>query len=212
MTNPRRWLSLGARVEGRPLMNPKGAGPPPWPWLAALNLSAESSKELRLGGGLDANDTRQCRCEGDHDRATRPRAVAPEMARGVDALVADARVTRWIGGGEPWERGRSEQRFDWMLDHWRRHGFGWRATLDRESCAWVGFVELNYVTPDAVELDEGEVETGCWLQPEVWGQGVAHRGGARDAGRSVPAVDLSEASFDTMLATPPRDGSCRRSA
>lgn len=180
-------------------------------FLGKPHLEIDALREMILGllGGSECLDrywpcTRQCRCESDHDRSTRPRAVAPEMAQAWTALVADARVTQWIGGGEPWERERSEQRFDWMLDHWRRHGFGWRSALHRESGAWVGFVGLNYVTPDAVELDEGEVEIGLWLQPEVWGQGLATEGALATRDEAFQRLNLARI-VGRLLATPPRD-------
>lgn len=106
------------------------------------------------------------------------------------ALAADARVTRWIGGGEAWDRSRSEAQFEWMLDHWRQHNFGWRSAIDKASGAWVGFIGLNYVTPNAIELDEGDVEIGWWLRPEVWGRGLATEGALAGRDEAFQRVDL----------------------
>ncbi len=131
------------------------------------------------------------------------------MARGVDGAAADPRVTLWIGDGRPWKCERSEQRLDWMLDHWRRHGFGRRSALDRESGAWLGFVGLNCITSNAVELDEGDVEIGWWLQPEVWGQGLATEGALAMRDEAYQRLNLARIIAGTMPAITPRDGSCR---
>jgi RimJ/RimL family protein N-acetyltransferase len=63
-----------------------------------------------------------------------------------------------------------------MLDHWSEHGFGWRSALDKESGEWLGFVGLNHVTLNDVELAGDEVEIGWWLKPAVWGRGLATEG------------------------------------
>ncbi|MGH2818870.1 MAG: GNAT family N-acetyltransferase [Actinomycetota bacterium] len=92
------------------------------------------------------------------------------------ALASDPAMTRWIGSGDAWSRARSERQFRLMLDHWRDHGFGWRSALDRESRAWLGFVGLNHVTPNDVELGADDVEIGWWLKSVVWGRGLASEG------------------------------------
>jgi RimJ/RimL family protein N-acetyltransferase len=92
------------------------------------------------------------------------------------ALASDPVVTRWIGKGETWSRDRSEMQFRLMVDHWREHGFGWRSALDKGSRAWLGFIGLNRVPPNDVEIGGDDVEIGWWLKPSVWGKGLASEG------------------------------------
>ena len=92
-------------------------------------------------------------------------------------LAADPDVTRYIGAGRPLVRGEADATFDRMLDHWRRHGFGWRAVFVREDVeAFVGFVGLNHLPPGTPGLSESEVEIGWWLAQRAWGQGFASEG------------------------------------
>lgn len=104
------------------------------------------------------------------------------------ALAADPDVIRWIGAGQPWPREKSEEEFQWMLEHWRRYGFGWRSVIDKDSGAWLGFLGLNHVTPKAVELNPDDIEIGWWLQPEVWGRGFATEG----------AIAIRDEAFDGL--------------
>lgn len=104
------------------------------------------------------------------------------------SLASDPAVTRWIGGGETWGRERSERQFQHMLDHWHEHGFGWRSALDRKTRAWLGFIGLNRVPPNDVELGADEVEIGWWLKPAVWGRGLASEG----------ALEVRDEAFDRV--------------
>jgi RimJ/RimL family protein N-acetyltransferase len=85
-------------------------------------------------------------------------------------------VVRYIGSGEIWTRERADEVFDRNLRHWNERGFGWRSALVRETGAWVGFLGLNHVPPDAVDSAPEEVEIGWWLLPEAWGRGLATEG------------------------------------
>ena len=91
-------------------------------------------------------------------------------------LARDPQVMRYIGLGEVWSRDASDERFRHQLDHWRAHGFGWRSAVEKATRAWLGFVGLNYVPPEATEVPPGEVEIGWWLTPAVWGRGLATEG------------------------------------
>jgi RimJ/RimL family protein N-acetyltransferase len=91
-------------------------------------------------------------------------------------LASDLQVMRHIGNGAPWTREQAEERFRWQLEHWRRHGFGWRSALDRASGKWLGFVGINHPRPEAIELRPDEVEIGWWFSPWVWGRGLATEG------------------------------------
>lgn len=91
-------------------------------------------------------------------------------------LAAEAEVTRYIGPGGPFERAWAVARFQDMLVHWEEHGFGWRSAVEKETRGWLGFIGINRVPPEAVEVSPGEVEIGWWLTPRVWGRGLATEG------------------------------------
>ena len=93
-------------------------------------------------------------------------------------LARDPEVTRYLGDeGRPWDDDKIEKVFRREADHWVEHGFGWRAALDKESGDRIGFVGLNHVPEDAVEIPgENEVEIGWWLVPGYWGRGLATEG------------------------------------
>ncbi len=50
------------------------------------------------------------------------------------------------------DREQSERNFARSLEHWRRHGFGKRSLVEKATGAWLGFVELAHVGPEAVEV------------------------------------------------------------
>ena len=91
-------------------------------------------------------------------------------------LSADAEVMRFIGDGAPWPPQVAEQRFGRILEQWKAYDFGWRSAFERETGRWVGFLGLNYVPVEAVEVPDGEVEIGWWLEPAAWGRGLATEG------------------------------------
>ncbi len=88
-------------------------------------------------------------------------------------LSSDARVMRFIGSGDPWERVRAEHMHRDVLNHWATHDFGWRAASLRDNGELVGFIGLNWCGPEAVEITEPSVEIGWWIEPDFWGQGCA---------------------------------------
>ncbi|MFN2525833.1 MAG: GNAT family N-acetyltransferase [Actinomycetota bacterium] len=59
------------------------------------------------------------------------------------ALYEDPHVYSSLGTGERIARSLIEEEFDWMLDHWERHGFGWRSLIDRASGSWIGVAGLS---------------------------------------------------------------------
>lgn len=80
---------------------------------------------------------------------------------------------RYIAGGFPWGREKSEQDFVGSLHHWEEHSFGKRALIEKKSGEWVGFVELCHVGPGTAGISEDEVEIGWWVTPSAWGRGFA---------------------------------------
>jgi RimJ/RimL family protein N-acetyltransferase len=84
---------------------------------------------------------------------------------------------RYIGDGSTWGRERTDEVFSRQLDHWKQHAFGWRAATLKTTGVWVGFIGLNYVGAEAIEIDnKDEVEIGWWLKPSAWHQGYATEG------------------------------------
>ncbi|MGI9184159.1 MAG: GNAT family N-acetyltransferase [Solirubrobacteraceae bacterium] len=54
-------------------------------------------------------------------------------------------------------------------------GVGWRVAVHRETGASLGFVALNFAGEGAgIAADEYEI--GWWLEPPVWGRGLAREG------------------------------------
>jgi RimJ/RimL family protein N-acetyltransferase len=86
-------------------------------------------------------------------------------------LSSDARVMRFIGDGRPWTREHAAQRHREHLAHWREHGFGWRAVLERDRFA--GVAALNRLGPTVPGIEESALEIGWWVDPDSWGRGVA---------------------------------------
>ena len=88
-------------------------------------------------------------------------------------LAADPRVVRYIGDGRTWGRARSDEVFTRQLEHWSKHGFGWRSAIRRTTGSWIGFIGLNYTGAEASEILVPEVEIVWWLDPSVWRRGFA---------------------------------------
>jgi RimJ/RimL family protein N-acetyltransferase len=85
---------------------------------------------------------------------------------------------RFIGPGVVWSRDEAEDVARAQCDHWRRHGFGWRAAVEKATREVVGFGALNFVGEGTVGLEHSDVEIGWWLDPAVWGRGLACEAGA----------------------------------
>lgn len=113
-------------------------------------------------------------------------------------LASDPRVTRYIRGGGRWSREQSERTFARQLDHWREHGFGWRAAIEKATGSWLGFSALNYVGAGVPEIAPDEVEIGWWLTPSSWGQGLATEGAValRDEGFERVGLERIIARFE----------------
>ena len=100
---------------------------------------------------------------------------APEHEALYARLAADPAVMRYVGAGVPHDAAYAAERHAAVLAHWAEHGFGWRAAFDRATGAGVGLIALNVA--EAEELIPGEHEIGWWLDPAVWGRGLAVEGG-----------------------------------
>ncbi len=81
-------------------------------------------------------------------------------------------VMRYIGNGSPWPPERVQEVSSSQREHWRRHGFGWRAAFDRKTGAPVGAAMFNFAG-EGSGVDPDEYEIGWWLHPRAWGAGLA---------------------------------------
>jgi pimeloyl-ACP methyl ester carboxylesterase/RimJ/RimL family protein N-acetyltransferase len=90
-------------------------------------------------------------------------------------LSAMPSVVRYIGDGAPWPRTRTHAVATANREHWRRHGFGWRAAYTPIAEQPIGLFALSFAGPGA-GVDADEYEIGWWLHPAVWGQGLAREG------------------------------------
>jgi RimJ/RimL family protein N-acetyltransferase len=96
-------------------------------------------------------------------------AFGEDLAR----LASDERVTQYIGNGRPWSREQARQRHQACLAHWEDHDFGWRAILDSPGGRFLGLAALNYLGDLVPGIEESAIEIGWWLDPGVWGRGIA---------------------------------------
>lgn len=86
------------------------------------------------------------------------------------ALNADPEVTRYLGGGGPWDRDRSWRHLAFLLGHWHLRGSGMWALEQKETGTFLGLTGFA----------EPEGWPGCelaWtLARRWWGNGYATEG------------------------------------
>ena len=92
---------------------------------------------------------------------------------GLRRLAGDERVVRFVGDRRPWSAELIEARHEAALDHWNRHGFGWRAALDGYTGSFVGLAALTRREPDEFGTAAPAIELGWWVGPAAWGRGIA---------------------------------------
>jgi RimJ/RimL family protein N-acetyltransferase len=147
---------------------------------------------------------------------------SPRHLKKLERLARTPEVMRYIGPGLLWSPEQTHRVFDRQLAHWEEHGFGWRSAIDKASESWIGFIGLNYVPEEAQEIEGREVEIGWWLDPRVWGKGLATEGGValrdeafervkleRIIGRFRPANVASERIMQKLGMIFERDGTDR---
>jgi RimJ/RimL family protein N-acetyltransferase len=94
----------------------------------------------------------------------------------LSRLGAMPAVVRYVGPGEIWSSEKSRQVHERHVEHWRRHGFGWRAAIEKASGRQVGFIALNFLGDGTEGLAADEYEIGWWLDPADHGRGFAREG------------------------------------
>src|SRR5689334_10819072 len=91
--------------------------------------------------------------------------LSPVAAEDLDdfaELYADADVMRYIGVGGALSRAQTSQRLDFMLDHWRKHGFGMWTARKKADGVFIGRCGLRYVE------NSTEIELGYTLKKAFW--------------------------------------------
>lgn len=96
----------------------------------------------------------------------------------LSRLSSDPGVTRYIGLGDAWSAARAIEVSDRALEHWQRHGFGWRVAVALATGEEIGMIALNHMGDTTPGVDADEHEIGWWLSPDHWGGGYAGEGAA----------------------------------
>jgi len=86
------------------------------------------------------------------------------------ALHADQEVLRYLGAGEPWDRGRSSRNLAFLLGHWQLWDAGTWAVEHRESGAFLGMI--GFSSPEGWP----GFELAWTLARPFWGCGYATEG------------------------------------
>jgi len=98
------------------------------------------------------------------------RGFAPDDLDRLAEILSDPQVMRYMPGGQPLSRERSNRHLQSILSHWEQHGFGWWAVIHRADDRLIGWCGLTYLP----EVDETEV--AYLLDRPYWGQGFATEG------------------------------------
>jgi ribosomal-protein-alanine N-acetyltransferase len=83
------------------------------------------------------------------------------------ALAGDPDVMRFIGTQGALTPEQSRERVEFMLDHWRQHGFGMWSVFRKADGVFVGRCGFRYLD------NTTEIELGYTLGKVHWGQGYA---------------------------------------
>jgi ribosomal-protein-alanine N-acetyltransferase len=113
--------------------------------------------------------------------------LRPVVADDLDhfaALYGDPDVMRFIGLRGPLTREQAGERLEFMIDHWRRHGFGMWTLRLKASGEFVGRCGLRYLE------ETPEVELGYTLAKAFWGQGLATEASRAVARHAFDAIKL----------------------
>jgi RimJ/RimL family protein N-acetyltransferase len=95
------------------------------------------------------------------------RPIADDDFEAVAALYGDPDVMRYIGLLGPLTPEQTRERVAFMVDHWRKHGFGMWSLRLKDGGAFVGRCGMRYLD------NTTEIELGYTLAKAFWGQGYA---------------------------------------
>jgi RimJ/RimL family protein N-acetyltransferase len=119
----------------------------------------------------------------------RLRPVSPDDLDHIVALYGDPEVMRYIGTRGALTREEACGRLDFMVDHWRRHGFGMWSLFRKDDGAFVGRCGMRYMDSTT------DVELGYTLVKACWGQGFA-----TEASRAVVRYALDVMKMKRLVA------------
>jgi ribosomal-protein-alanine N-acetyltransferase len=117
------------------------------------------------------------------------RPVAADDFARFTALYGDPEVMRFIGRRGALTPAEVRERLDFMIDHWRRHGFGMWSLFHKPDGAFVGRCGMRYMD------DTTEVELGYTLARRYWGQGFA-----TEASRAAVSYAFGVLKVDRLVA------------
>ena len=122
----------------------------------------------------------------------RAEPIAPRHRDGLIALLGDERVGATLGGvATP---AQVDAQIASQQVHWRDHGFGWYAFLDRATGALVARGGPGHCHV----AGNDEVEIGWAVAPERWGQGLATELGAASIDVAFGQLGLREVVSFTL--------------
>ena len=113
----------------------------------------------------------------------RLRPFGKEDVEDYAELHSDPEVLRYVGGGEPWDRGRSWRHLAFLLGHWQLRGAGMWAVEQRATGAFLGTV--GFAAPEGWP----GFELAWTLARRWWGQGYATEGARAALSYAFTALD-----------------------
>jgi RimJ/RimL family protein N-acetyltransferase len=104
------------------------------------------------------------------------------------ALNADPEVTRYLGAGGPWDRGRSWRHLAFLIGHWPLAGSGMWAVEQKETGTFVGIA--GFAHPEGW----AGFELAGTMAQRWWGHGYA-----TEAGRAALAYAFTVLNKDRVI-------------
>jgi RimJ/RimL family protein N-acetyltransferase len=119
----------------------------------------------------------------------RLRPVQPRDLDSLSALNGDPAKMKYIS--PPLSRHQVKEALDWMIEEWRRIGYGWFAILEKSSRAFVGQIGLQCFEYDP---RSAETELAFVIKKSAWGKGYA-----REAAEEVLRFGFERHQFEKIV-------------
>jgi 3-dehydroquinate dehydratase/shikimate dehydrogenase len=103
-------------------------------------------------------------------------------------LNADPRVMEYFPSIKSFEESLNE--YQVILDHFKKHGYGWWAVTEKDKTHFIGFIGLRYL--DFPADFTPAVEVAWRLAYEYWGKGYATEGAKASIGYGFEILGLEE--------------------
>jgi RimJ/RimL family protein N-acetyltransferase len=128
------------------------------------------------------------------------RGFTPHDLDRLAEILSDPDVMRFMPGGQPFTRERTEANLKSILRHWDEHGFGWWAVIHNADACLIGWCGLTYLP----ELSETEV--AYLYDRPYWNKGIG-----TEAAQASLRYGFEELELDHIvaLAVPENIGSRR---